>query len=350
MDYLNLVELIARISSILLSLLALAMICRILRQIFSSYVKSNSNFSVPYFIYFICWILEIITVIPFSAYVLAEWKPSGDYIGDNFGLFLVGVLNFVATVGIPIAVFFLTIDRIVTITFLRNMDYQRKILAALCIFTIIICMLINLYAAFQELPLLPITACRVYMCLFRKTGLQTFTVTRMIGGFFNCVTGLFFLIKLWKIQRAHSVMTAAYTPTVSGSINNNANTKLNRLAVLVIATEFFLNFCPQLIALLLYKMFDTLISEYVGAYNVVLPAIEICMLSTIYSKMLKKSEKEGSTASVHAKPPTIEHIPKPDTIFVKQVRDIRDSRPRHSVCITYTQSSNIVSEVSAPPQ
>lgn len=77
MDYLNLVELIARISSILLSLLALIMIYRILRRIFSSHGKSSSNFSVPYLIYFICWILEIITVIPFSVIVLAEWKPTG---------------------------------------------------------------------------------------------------------------------------------------------------------------------------------------------------------------------------------------------------------------------------------
>ncbi|KAI1705431.1 hypothetical protein DdX_13569 [Ditylenchus destructor] len=319
MDYLNLVELIARISSILLSLLALIMIYRILRRIFSSHGKSSSNFSVPYLIYFICWILEIITVIPFSVIVLAEWKPTGDYLGDNFGLFLVGVLNLVANVGIPIAVFFLTLDRIVTITFFRNMDIQKKFLAVLCIFIITVCMIFNLYAAFQELPLLPITACRVYMCLFRKTGLQTFTVTRMIGGFLNCIIGLFFLIKLWKIRRAHSAMTAAYTPNVSSS-NNNASTKLNWLAVLVIATEFFLNFCPQLIALLLYTMFDTLISEYVGAYNVVLPAIEIFMLSTIYSKMLKKSEKEGSTVSVHVKPSTVDRIPKPDATFVKQKR------------------------------
>lgn len=85
-----------------------------------------------------------------------------------------------------------------------------------------------------------------------------------------------------------------------------------------------------------FKMFDTLISEYVGAYNVVLPAIEIFMLSTIYSKMLKKSEKEGSTVSVHVKPSTVDRIPKPDATFVKQVRDIRDLRPSRSVCVTDT--------------
>lgn len=190
-----------------------------------------------------------------NAIIKFQQNYVSDYLGDNFGLFLVGVLNLVANVGIPIAVFFLTLDRIVTITFFRNMDIQKKFLAVLCIFIITVCMIFNLYAAFQELPLLPITgaiflllevhrvtlysACRVYMCLFRKTGLQTFTVTRMIGGFLNCIIGLFFLIKLWKIRRAHSAMTAAYTPNVSSS-NNNASTKV------ILQLTFLYEICDNL--------------------------------------------------------------------------------------------------------
>ncbi|KAI1711191.1 serpentine type 7TM GPCR chemoreceptor srbc domain-containing protein [Ditylenchus destructor] len=145
-----------------------------------------------------------------------------------------------------------------------------------------------------------ITECRVFACLFKRTGQAIFTATRTIGGFINFATGAFFFYKLWSVAQANKEASrAVYHSTSLNANNKSSNNKLNRMAGLIIAMELLLNFVPQLVSFLATKMFSVTISQYIGPYNVYLTSIEVFILSVMYSRILYKSMSKDSLTSVN---------------------------------------------------
>ncbi|KAI1706521.1 hypothetical protein DdX_12981 [Ditylenchus destructor] len=255
-DYTNVVELISRIFGNILYAIAFYRIFRILKRVYIAYryhqQRGTSTISVPLIIFFVCWMCEIITVIPNCACILWAWQPSGVYMREPSFIFWMGIWNMLSIAALPVSVFFLTLDRILIISYpLRKIDRQRKILVIFCIATIAFSVLINLYGCLQELPLPQEIKCRVFACLFKKTGQAIFTVTRMAGGFINFIAGAYFFYKLWRVTQANKEANRAVYHTASENANNkSSNNKLNRMAVLIIAMELILNFVPQLVSLI----------------------------------------------------------------------------------------------------
>uniref|UniRef100_A0A915CMV2 Uncharacterized protein n=1 Tax=Ditylenchus dipsaci TaxID=166011 RepID=A0A915CMV2_9BILA len=67
----------------------------------------------------------------------------------------------------------------------------------------------NLIALFEELPIPEYNKCRVLQCIFKKTGLLTYTYTRMCVGFLNFLAGTYFLLKIWQLEKVHLQLTTS---------------------------------------------------------------------------------------------------------------------------------------------
>ncbi|KAI1710993.1 hypothetical protein Ddc_13124 [Ditylenchus destructor] len=146
----------------------------------------------------------------------------------------------------------------------------------------------------------PSGECRVFACLFKNTRQAIFTTTRMVGAFINSIAGALFFYKLWRVAQGNLEANRAvyHSASVNGN-NKSSNNKLNRLASHIIAMELFLNFVPQLVSFVATKMFSITISQYVGPYNVYLTAIEVFVLSSMYSRILYKSINKDSLTTVN---------------------------------------------------
>ncbi|KAI1710991.1 hypothetical protein Ddc_13122 [Ditylenchus destructor] len=259
-DYPNIVELVSRIFGNILYAIAFYRIFRILQHVYIIYryhqQRGTSSVSIPLIIFFVCWMCEIITVIPNCASILWAWQPSGDFMHEPSFFFWMGIWNMLSIAAIPASVFCLTVDRILIISYpLQKTDRKRNVLTIFCIVIIAFSVLINLYGCLEELPLPQEIKCRVFACLFQKTGQAIFTTTRMLGGFINSIAGAFFFYKLWRVAQDNKEANRAvyHSASVNGN-NKSSNNKLNRLAGHIIAMELFLNFVPQLVSFIATKV------------------------------------------------------------------------------------------------
>uniref|UniRef100_A0A915ETR8 Uncharacterized protein n=1 Tax=Ditylenchus dipsaci TaxID=166011 RepID=A0A915ETR8_9BILA len=76
--------------------------------------------------------------------------------------------------------------------------------------------------------------------------------------------------------------------------------KVNKLGISIIAIEFFLNFLPQIIALIALRanFFGFTISDHIGLYNFTLVAIDVFFSNYLYCKTLKLIKSKDPTTEL----------------------------------------------------
>ncbi|KAI1705027.1 serpentine type 7TM GPCR chemoreceptor srbc domain-containing protein [Ditylenchus destructor] len=207
---------------------------------------------------------------------------------NQYLLFWTTIVTVCMSAMIPISVFFLTIERLMTICFpmTYNNKKSRKF-ACFEVFTIIVCFAGNFVAFCTELPLSPkANSCITWACLFIKTGGVFYTYTKIIAGGLNSVSGAIFVFKFWQASKN----------AIVGFQSNSR--KANRVALLVIFLEFFLNFVPQLATLLLYQIFGIVVGSIIGPYNLITASLDIFISSIVYSKTGPKKALFQDTSTI----------------------------------------------------
>ncbi|KAI1704984.1 serpentine type 7TM GPCR chemoreceptor srbc domain-containing protein [Ditylenchus destructor] len=147
----------------------------------------------------------------------------------------------------------------------------------------------NFVGFVQELPLLRKTSqCLEYACLFMKTGAVYYFYTRMCVGILNFFTGIVFILKLRQL----------YNQTDPDIHSHYKSARINKVALIVICLEFFLNFLPQPLALLIFYLSGVTIGSIGGPYSFVLVSLDIFISSMIYSNNIKKAKRNDSVVIV----------------------------------------------------
>ncbi|KAI1696869.1 serpentine type 7TM GPCR chemoreceptor srbc domain-containing protein [Ditylenchus destructor] len=269
---------------------SLCVIIRILRRIWDG--RKTLSISHCLLIYFICWSVSITTSYPPMIYVFIQWSPNGIR-ADPYALFWTSIPSFSLSPCIPVAVFFLTFERLSFTMFpLFYLHSKWKwALTIVTILSIVLCYCSNFVALYQELPLLPeAKKCSVVSCVFLKTGLAFFTTTKTCVSALNFVVGLIFLYKFWQTTR-HIHLNHQTSASIS-------RRRTNKVALFVICLDFFLNFLPQLSSLFLLKVFGVSLASFLGSYNFVFQSIDIVVSSMIYSSSIKKKKSKETITFV----------------------------------------------------
>ncbi|KAI1713231.1 serpentine type 7TM GPCR chemoreceptor srbc domain-containing protein [Ditylenchus destructor] len=334
---------------------SLIIITRILYRIYNAKKtkKWSTNVSPSLLIYFTSWAIQIPTGLISNLYVLARWHPfqSKDftnkacqnilnikckeeafcrkfrlivvlYLADcalnSNVMFWTTIVTSSMSAVIPFSVFFLTVERILNICIPTIYTKQRSYpFAYVTTATIILIFVSNFVAFCMELPLSPQAEnCITWSCLFIKTGSVFYTYTKMTGGALNCLAGAFFIYKFWQVHRGiHPIHS-----------NQWATRKANRVALLVICLELFLNFFPQLGASLIYQITGMQIGSMIGPYNLVFASVDIFVSSIVY---YNTGPKKLFTTKVQVtfveKPPLFYGMPKESNkIHPKYIADLDD--------------------------
>ncbi|KAI1708162.1 serpentine type 7TM GPCR chemoreceptor srbc domain-containing protein [Ditylenchus destructor] len=273
--------LIEMVIGCILYIISFCFIVRILYRIYkaSKTGKWNLNVSPSLLIYYVCWAIQIPTGMVSNLYVLINWTPNmtenSNPINPNV-MFWTSIITVCMSAIVPVSVFFLTVERILQIIypFVYDEEKTRK-LAVVTVVTLIICFIGNFVGICMELPLLPRTAsCQTWACLMIKTGGRVYSYTKIATGFLNTLSGIVFLYQFWRASRMiHPLHT-----------NQWAIRKANRIALIVIGLEFFLNFMPQVTNMVLYQFFGIVIGSYIGPYNLITASVDILISSIVYSQ------------------------------------------------------------------
>ncbi|KAI1712898.1 serpentine type 7TM GPCR chemoreceptor srbc domain-containing protein [Ditylenchus destructor] len=255
---------------------------------------------------------------PFLAFMIADWRPY-DKLRNGPAMFWTGVLTHSCAASIPVTVFFLSVNRILFITYPVTFSerQQRTVLIAaiICIFGCAGVNFLNFVASgfiFSSVP--AETDCQVFACIADKTGsLTLYTETKFVSGGLNFVAGLLLLYKVWQLR----VNQQQHNP----DRGSEAGKKANFIAVLAIVTEFSFNFLPQFIVFLLSAFWHISAPTYAGPYNVFFTSVDSLISSSTYAKVLQPiSKSQNSTV-------TVDNVPKRNSaqvLFTKPPDSERD--------------------------
>ncbi|KAI1699545.1 hypothetical protein DdX_17249 [Ditylenchus destructor] len=244
-------------------IISLFFIVRILKRAYRARRNVNQNISPSLLLYFIFWLLSILTTLPHILYFFVTWTPHGNK--SN-----------------PYIIFWTALPP-------HRTKYGHTDCCAFCKSTLLICTTIAItitliiagtIAACHELPLSPQTEnCTVLACLFVKTGAAFYTYPKICFGFANVITGSLFLFKFQQTRRTLTPLQA----------KNSSSQRINKMVVLVICLEFFLNFLPQLTAVILFQAFGIMLGSIVGSYNL-LACLDVLISSIMYSANLNREK------------------------------------------------------------
>ncbi|KAI1705028.1 serpentine type 7TM GPCR chemoreceptor srbc domain-containing protein [Ditylenchus destructor] len=255
-------------------------IVRILYRIYKASKKGkwNLNVSPSLLIYYVCWAIQIPTGMVSNLYVLINWSPNmpENSTLNPYVMFWTSIITVCMSAIVPVSVFFLTVERVLHIRFpLAYNEQKTRKLAVVTVATLIICFVGNFIGFCLELPLSPKTAsCQTWACLMIKTGGLVYTYTKIAAGLLSTISGIVFLYQFWRASRMiHPLQT-----------NQWASRKTNRIALLVIGLEFFLNFMPQMANMILFQVFGIVIGSYIGPYNLITASMDILISSIVYSQ------------------------------------------------------------------
>ncbi|KAI1699552.1 hypothetical protein DdX_17257 [Ditylenchus destructor] len=180
----------------------------------------------------------------------------------------------------PIIILFLTIERIIYITWpLTKLKYLARITVVLTI----VCFISNVIAIY--LDSLPRQKEECNDCESKKTRGALYNITKMGFGLMNLIAGAVFLLKLHQTRSMVEPLQPAQSTTK----------RINKIAVLVICLELFLNFLPQLTAFILEQTFGITLGSIVGVYNFIGCAIDIFISSVTYTTIFHRRNQANNS-------------------------------------------------------
>uniref|UniRef100_A0A915E924 G-protein coupled receptors family 1 profile domain-containing protein n=1 Tax=Ditylenchus dipsaci TaxID=166011 RepID=A0A915E924_9BILA len=137
------------------------------------------------------------------------------------------------------------------------------------------CFALIFHVSTKELPVEKVSDCKVFGCLLKKTGGRSFFLTKIFLGVLIIGIGLIFIVKICHLSKEQKAIE-----------DNNTYKKANKIAFVVLLCEFFLNFLPQSIILLLHEAWGITLDA--GPYTGLLSALDVFITAAVYTKVLKR--------------------------------------------------------------
>ncbi|KAI1699550.1 hypothetical protein DdX_17254 [Ditylenchus destructor] len=174
--------------------------------------------------------------------LIGDWGTIEDFIlcGDMLNqsvIFWMSLIEFGLSPCTPIIILFLTIERIIYITWPLT---KLKYLGLITVVVTIVFFSGNIIAAYLD----RIFVCNDNTCESKKTRGALYNYTKMGFGLMNLIAGAVFLLTLHQTRSMVEPLQPAQSTTK----------RINKIAVLVICLELFLNFLPQLTAFILEQV------------------------------------------------------------------------------------------------
>ncbi|KAI1695433.1 serpentine type 7TM GPCR chemoreceptor srbc domain-containing protein [Ditylenchus destructor] len=209
-------------------------------------------------------------------------------------MFWTGVVTHSLGAAIPVTVFFLSVNRILIIsypvTFAKRHERFLLMIATTCIFGCVIVNFLNFVSSAFVYSYVPLeTDCQVFACIADKTGsLSFYTESKFVSGAFNFVAGLILLFKVWKLRARQREQSEQ---------GGETGKKANFIAILAIVTEFSFNFLPQFLVFLLSEIWHISAPTYAGPYNVFFTSVDSLISSLTYARILRPNTSNSSKIS-----------------------------------------------------
>ncbi|KAI1718353.1 hypothetical protein Ddc_09398 [Ditylenchus destructor] len=238
--------------------------------------------------YIIWWEITFLSTVPRHVYVFFNVFIKRDPFSDTKillngpALFWTGFLPMQLIPIVSLSIFFLTVDRIIVIQyplFFRNRR-RKRMFNIVMMTTIISSLLLISWDSLTELPI-PETTCQ-----------RAYIYSKAVFGLLNFIAGIVFIV----VYRKHTIIIR-YSQSDSGTSKNYLTQekritlfqrKISFAAMLLILTEFFVNFMPQFIAIFLQKIFGISISKNFPYYNTLFIVVDIMISLCVYHKTLNK--------------------------------------------------------------
>ncbi|KAI1720410.1 hypothetical protein DdX_05800 [Ditylenchus destructor] len=250
--------------------------------------------------YIIWWEITFLSTVPRHVYVFFNVFIKRDPFSDTKillngpALFWTGFLPMQLIPIVSLSIFFLTVDRIIVIQYpLFFRSHRRKRMFNIVMMTTIISSLCLIsWDSLTELPIPETTYCMTTSCLFKKTGQRAYIYSKAVFGLLNFIAGIVFIV----VYRRHHIITRNCQSDSGPSKNfltqekriTLFQRKISFAAMLLILTEFFVNFMPQFIAIFLQKVFGISISSNFPYYNTLFIVLDIMISLCVYHKTLNK--------------------------------------------------------------
>jgi len=140
------------------------------------------------------------------------------------------------------------------------------------------------------------TGCEVFDCIAAMDGsLVFYTAVKTVNGGLNFVTGLMLIWRIWAMEKRVGITMHC---DANGCRPSEFKRKANVIAIVAVCAEFFFNFFPQLIVMVLAELIPSLmVSDYAGPYNVFSNSFDSLLSSYTYRKILLKPKKKESKAA-----------------------------------------------------
>lgn len=206
------------------------------------------NISPTLTVYVLAWISTLVGLYPSEVNGLVNWRPTPG-LRDTWRTIVYGMLFIPVSSSVPVSVFWLSVDRLLTLHFLHayTTRHQRwfAFLAGGCVLAIIAYMLAmfgsyiaSIYATAPQL-----TPCSSFGCLTAPVW-DNYIGAKAAFGFVNLCTGALLILKIWTMAGEARAQLA----------NEQAGRKYrsaNIIAVAAVCTELLFNFIPQAIVVVL---------------------------------------------------------------------------------------------------
>nr|CAD2149361.1 unnamed protein product [Meloidogyne enterolobii] len=239
------------------------------------------------------WTFVCTLLIPYEGYGIAVWRPVEEIYHNSLTLFLIALPAHMALAAIPVSVFYLTLDRILVITYGFAVGQRTN---KLVIYSYVLVILTGLgicangfLSALNNMP--EQTKCEIFGCILGPA-VEVYLGWRAICSVFNFSSGVLFCILLYKSNKKFILGGNLQQPFPATSLVINEQrkkqqTKNNKLTMLAIVNEFFLAFIPHFGPFLWEKIFGPGSSMGTGPLSEFMSGLEVFIFASVFSSVFK---------------------------------------------------------------
>uniref|UniRef100_A0A914MWT1 Uncharacterized protein n=1 Tax=Meloidogyne incognita TaxID=6306 RepID=A0A914MWT1_MELIC len=241
------------------------------------------------------WTFVCTLLIPYEGYGIAVWRPVEEIYHNSLTLFLIALPAHMALAAIPVSVFYLTLDRILVITYGFAVGQRTN---KLVIYSYVLVILTGFgictngfISALNNMP--EKTKCEIFGCILGPA-VEVYLGWRAICSIFNFSSGLLFCILLYKSNKKFILggnlqQPFPATALVINEQRKKQQTKNNKLTMLAIVNEFFLAFIPHFGPFLWEKIFGPGSSMGTGPLSEFMSGLEVFIFASVFSSVLNSN-------------------------------------------------------------
>lgn len=241
----------------LLNLISMYAFARVLR----SQLQLDRHLSSPTLVlYLLAWLSTMLLSVPYLVYMVATWTSTGATQNAQW-IFWLGLPMHAVSMAIPVAVLFLSVNRIlflgITPVHYTETNQKRVLYTAwACSFIVVGANAVNFLL--YSIPSTLDTTCLTFVCL-TKASWNFYSANKAVFGLANTLVGVVLLVRVWKMRRTTVIIVQAAESTshTGGGGLHEKGHNANLIAVVAVAAELWLNFIPQFIVIVMGVVSDS---------------------------------------------------------------------------------------------